>query len=283
VDPVDFATCCADFKVTSHLEIPHHPCHHRNRFLSKMQLRARNATKSVLQITQVLKTKKDTTAIRKVTKRTITSSSKPASSADNSHPLDVEKQVRQQTPQPSEDPTLATLTSPSSHGHIYIPHSELHATFLQQATDHLVSVDPRFKELLAQHKCHAYSPEGLKEGVDPFKALVCGILSQQVSGAAARSITKKFILLFSEPDDAGNPPTDFFPTPQQVLTKAPEVLRTAGLSGRKVEYVLDLSARFADGRLKAEDMIHDSDEEIIEKLVEVRGIGQWSKASLICY
>jgi DNA-3-methyladenine glycosylase II len=54
------------------------------------------------------------------------------------------------------------------------------------------------------------------------------------------------------------------------------------LSGRKVEYVLDLSARFADGRLKAEDMIHDSDEEIIEKLVEVRGIGQWSKISLIC-
>jgi hypothetical protein len=65
-----------------------------------------------------------------------------------------------------------------------------------------------------------------------------------------------------------------------VLQKSPEVLRTAGLSGRKVEYVLDLSARFVDGRLKAEDMVHDSDEEIVRKLVEVRGIGQWSKTPL---
>lgn len=138
-------------------------------------------------------------------------------------------------------------------------------------------MDPRFHTLLEKNHCHVYSPEGLAEGVDPFKALVCGILSQQVSGAAARSITRKFVLLFTSPvDDEGNPPKGFFPTPQDVLSKTPEVIRTAGLSGRKVEYVLDLSARFADGRLKAEDMVHDTDEEIIEKLVEVRGIGQWS-------
>jgi len=115
--------------------------------------------------------------------------------------------------------------------------------------------------------------------VDPYKSLVCGILSQQVSSAASRSITRKFLLLFTDAvDEEGNPPVGFFPTPHQVLTKKPEVLRTAGLSGRKVEYVLDLSIRFADGRLKAEDMVHESDEAIIEKLVEVRGIGRWSTA-----
>ena len=97
-----------------------------------------------------------------------------------------------------------------------------------------------------------------------------------MSGAAARSITKKFVLLFVEADDEGQPPEGWFPTPDMVLKKSPEVLRTAGLSGRKAEYILDLSARFADGRLNAHDMIHDSDEEIIKKLVEVRGIGQWS-------
>lgn len=113
--------------------------------------------------------------------------------------------------------------------------------------------------------------------MDPYKALVSGILSQQVSSAAARSITRKFILLFTDAaDEEGNPPTGFFPTPQQVLTKKPDVLRTAGLSGRKVEYVLDLSERFANGRLKAEEMLHESDESIIQKLVEVRGIGRWS-------
>jgi DNA-3-methyladenine glycosylase II len=245
-----------------------------------MQLRTRAATKSVIQITQVLKPKKAVTGIRKVTKRTITTITK----TEESHPLEIKKDnaVRHQTPQPSNDPTLATLKSPNSHRFIHIPHSELHATFLQRATDHLVSVDPRFKDLLDKNECHVFSPSGLKEGVDPFKALVCGILSQQVSGAAARSITRKFVLLFSEPDEEGNPPEGFFPTPQQVLTKAPEVLRTAGLSGRKVEYVLDLSARFADGRLTAEDMVHDSDEKIIEKLVEVRGIGLWSISICVC-
>ena len=124
-----------------------------------------------------------------------------------------------------------------------------------------------------------YSPKGLAEVVDPYKSLVSGILSQQISGSAAKAIQRKFILLFSEPDQDGNPPTGFFPTPQQVLTKSHDVLRTAGLSGRKVEYVQDLSQRFVDGRLKAEDMIHDTDDEIIEKLVEVRGIGRWSISS----
>ena len=151
-------------------------------------------------------------------------------------------------------------------------------------------MDPRFKGLLEQHHCYLYSPQGLSEGVDPFKALASGIFSQQVSGAAARSITRKFLLLFKEqfpPDtkqeskangeeEQEEPPKGWFPTPHMVLGKSPEILRTAGLSGRKVEYVLDLAGRFADGRLKAEDMIHDSDQTIIEKLVEVRGIGQWS-------
>jgi DNA-3-methyladenine glycosylase II len=163
-----------------------------------------------------------------------------------------------------------------SHRLIHLPQSELYAAFLQRASKHLISVDKRFKTILDKHECHVYSPKGLAEGVDPYKALVSGILSQQISGLAAKAIQRRFLLLFSEPDEEGNPPAGFFPTPQQVLTKAPDVLKSAGLSGRKVEYVIDLSQRFVDGRLNAEDMIHDTDEEIIEKLVEVRGIGRWS-------
>jgi DNA-3-methyladenine glycosylase II len=152
---------------------------------------------------------------------------------------------------------------------------------LTRASKHLISLDSRFKELLEKNPCHIYSAKGLSEGVDPYKALVCGILSQQVSGAAARSITRKFILLFSEPDEEGNPPEGFFPSPDMVIKKTAEELRPAGLSGRKAEYVVDLTARFADGRLNAEDMIHDTDESIIEKLVEVRGIGVWSCPNMI--
>ena len=249
--------------------------------------RSRAAATSIVEITKVLQTKNESAGrITKTVKRSIaTTAIIPARSAPakDDHPLEVPspkkkaKTESKSTPLPTSDPTLATLTSPNSHRLVYVPDSVLHATFLSRATKHLISVDPRFKELFDKHHCHLFSPEGLSEGVDPFKALLCGILSQQVSGAAARSITRKFILLFTAPaDDEGNPPEGFFPTPHDVLKKTPEVIRTAGLSGRKVEYVLDLSARFADARLKAEDMVNESDERIVEKLVEVRGIGQWS-------
>jgi DNA-3-methyladenine glycosylase II len=210
--------------------------------------------------------------------------------AGGHHPLEVcapaeERQpaARLATPPKTEDPTLATLRSPITHRLVHIPQSDLHATFLTRASQHLISVDSRFKALLDQHTPHFFSPQGLAEGMDPFKMLTRGILSQQVSNAAARSIIRKFILLFGEADGEGNPPEDFFPTPQMVLEKPVEVLRTAGLSGRKCEYVLDLSARFVDGRLNAHDMLHDSDETIIEKLVQVHGIGKWSMAQTMSF
>ena len=256
-----------------------------------MQTRSR-AVATII-ITQEFKTKKASAGrIRKTVKRTIATTatiSAPVTPAEEDHPLEVplpKKKAKtnyNSTPLPTSNPTLATVPSPNSRRLVHIPHSLLHATFLSRATEHLISVDPRFKELLDKHHCHLFSPEGLSEGVDPFKALVCGILSQQVSGAAARSITRKFILLFTAPvDDEGNPPEGFFPTPRDVLKKTPEVIRTAGLSGRKVEYVLDLSARFVDARLNSEDMLNEADETIINKLVEVRGIGQWSTRPSIC-
>jgi DNA-3-methyladenine glycosylase II len=163
-----------------------------------------------------------------------------------------------------------------THRLLHIPQLDHHKSFLARASEHLISFDPRFKILLEKHHCHLYSPEGLAEGVDPYNSLVTGIISQQVSGAAAKSIRRKFILLFTTPDEEGNPPSGYFPTPHDALTKTIPELRTAGLSARKAEYVLDVSARFADGRLNTQDMIHDTDEEIKEKLIQVKGLGPWS-------
>jgi DNA-3-methyladenine glycosylase II len=176
-----------------------------------------------------------------------------------------------------KNPTLATLTSPATHRLLHIPHQDTHQSFLQRASQHLISVDSRFKALLDKHLCHLFSPKGLAEGVDPYNSLVTGIISQQVSGAAAKSIRRKFILLFTGPVDGdGNPPEGFFPKPQDTLTKNVQELRSAGLSARKAEYIIDISERFVDGRLNAQSMIDDTDEEIMEKLVQVKGIGPWS-------
>ncbi|KAL1612487.1 3-methyladenine DNA glycosylase [Paraconiothyrium brasiliense] len=149
-------------------------------------------------------------------------------------------------------------------------------TLLKDAEESLCSVDPKLRPLVERHKCKMFSPEGLREVVDPFTALSSGIMGQQVSGQAAASIRKKFIALFPETH-----PT--FPSPSQVLAKDLPTLRTAGLSQRKAEYISGLAGKFASGELSAAMLISASDEELIEKLVAVRGLGRWSVEMFACF
>lgn len=81
------------------------------------------------------------------------------------------------------------------------------------------------------------------------------------------------------PPDATTPRFDSpFPTPHQVvsLPDRTATLRSAGLSGRKVEYVVELAERFEDGRLSAEKLWGMGDKELMKTLIEVRGIGVWT-------
>ncbi|KAL7901710.1 DNA glycosylase [Trichoderma sp. TUCIM 5745] len=155
------------------------------------------------------------------------------------------------------------------------------ATLLREACDYLIKVDERMKPLIEKHYCHVFSPEGLAEKIDPFESLVSSIISQQVSGAAARSIKAKFVALFF-PEDEASQPANYeaavpkFPAPSDVAACSIEKLRTAGLSQRKAEYVQGLAEKFASGEITAQ-MLHDApDEELMEKLVAVRGLGKWT-------
>lgn len=115
----------------------------------------------------------------------------------------------------------------------------------------LVELGPRQKELIALLYCDS--------------SLVSSIIGQQVSWLAARAIQRKFTRLFfpqapSAPEgssDSKSTEETPFPTPAQVvkLERAnPGSLRGAGLSGRKVEYILELAERFSDGRLSAKQV-----------------------------
>ncbi|KAJ4357912.1 3-methyladenine DNA glycosylase [Didymosphaeria variabile] len=150
-------------------------------------------------------------------------------------------------------------------------------TLLKDAEKSLCSVDPKLRLLVERHKCKIFSPEGLREVVDPFTALSSGIMGQQVSGQAAASIRKKFtarIIPESHPS---------FPNPSQVVAKDLPTLRTAGLSQRKAEYISGLAEKFVSGELSAAMLISASDEELIEKLVAVRGLGRWSVEMFACF
>ncbi|KAJ6201872.1 DNA-3-methyladenine glycosylase, partial [Bipolaris maydis] len=177
---------------------------------------------------------------------------------------------------------------------------------LKDAEAHLVNVDPKLKTLIEKHHCKIFSPEGLREVVDPFTALSSGIIGQQVnvlllstsphipsshprstmakeivctaevSSQAAASIRSKFTALFPSTHPS-------FPSPSQVLALPLPTLRTAGLSQRKAEYIHGLAEKFASGELSAEMLVSASDEELIEKLVAVRGLGRWSVEMFACF
>ncbi|KAF1834975.1 DNA glycosylase [Decorospora gaudefroyi] len=163
-------------------------------------------------------------------------------------------------------PDVGALRSPTSNVD----------TLLKEAEAWLVRVDPKLRTLVEKHRCRIFSPEGLGEVVDPFTALSSGIIGQQVSGQAAASIRKKFTALFPDTHPS-------FPTPAQVLTKDLPTLRTAGLSQRKAEYVYGLAEKFTTGELTAQMLVSASDEELIEKLVAVRGLGRWSVEMFACF
>ncbi|KAF7585855.1 3-methyladenine DNA glycosylase [Aspergillus hancockii] len=157
-------------------------------------------------------------------------------------------------------------------------------TLLEKAIAHLISTDSRLEPVIKQHPCPLFSPEGLAEEVDPFRSLVSSIIGQQVSGAAAKSIRDKFVALFNSSDDAnGTLEAKRFPTPEEIIQRDIATLRTAGLSQRKAEYILGLSEKFASGELSARMLLNASDEELLEKLTAVRGLGKWSVEMFACF
>ncbi|KAL1383319.1 DNA glycosylase [Phyllosticta capitalensis] len=151
-------------------------------------------------------------------------------------------------------------------------------TLLEEAEAHLIKIDPGLQPLIEKNPCKMFSPEGLQEEVEPFKALISSIMAQQVSGAAARSIKNRFIALFEESSSPNGPFTtsNFFPTPSMVSTATVAHLRTAGLSARKAEYCIGIAQKFVSGELSAAKLAAASDDELLDMLIAVRGLGRWS-------
>jgi DNA-3-methyladenine glycosylase II len=133
---------------------------------------------------------------------------------------------------------------------------------LAQAAAHLRVADPILSAVIDSHGLCTIMPH-----TDYYQELVDAIISQQLSVKAARSIEKRFCELFGSAD---------FPTPEQILAKEVDELRTAGLSRAKALYVRDLAAHVLEGKLNFTHFPTLSNEEIIQELVAVKGIGEWT-------
>ncbi|MCJ1244462.1 3-methyladenine DNA glycosylase [Trapelia coarctata] len=208
--------------------------------------------------------------------------SRPADPHTTSAPLKTPRGSRVVAyPNPPSLPPPSKTTLPStapSQTHLPPPTTTT-ANLLSEACAHLVKTEPKLQPIIAKHPCKIFSPAGLAEEIDPFNSLVSGIIAQQVSGAAASSIKRKFIGLFSDADASPAP----FPAPSLVAATALPTLRTAGLSQRKAEYIQGLAEKFASGELSAQMLVEASDEEVLERLIAVRGLGRWSVEMFACF
>jgi DNA-3-methyladenine glycosylase II len=134
---------------------------------------------------------------------------------------------------------------------------------VEEALAHLRKVDAKLAAVV--DRIGAYDAPRRS---DPYAALVRAILFQQLAGAAANAIQRKFFALYGQD---GLPPS-----PPQLLETTDEQFRGAGVSRQKMGYLRDLAAHVADGRLKLEELPLLSDEEVIERIIAVKGLGEWS-------
>ena len=132
-----------------------------------------------------------------------------------------------------------------------------------QATVALAERDPAMAALIARVGPCTLARRRVAGGF--FAALARSILYQQLAGRAAAVIHGRFVALF-----AGRP------TPEAVLATDDEALRGAGLSAAKAASIKDLAAKVADGTVRLDGISALPDEEVLARLVAVRGNGRWT-------
>jgi DNA-3-methyladenine glycosylase II len=138
--------------------------------------------------------------------------------------------------------------------------------FWEEACKHLVKKDRVMKRLIPQ-----FGDACLQTRGDAFVTLARSIVGQQISVKAAQTVWDRFALL----------PKKI--TPANVLKLKVDDMRAAGLSARKVEYVVDLALHFDNGALHIKTWETMDDEDIIAELVSIRGIGRWTAEMFLIF
>jgi DNA-3-methyladenine glycosylase II len=138
--------------------------------------------------------------------------------------------------------------------------------FWDDACRHLIKKDRVMKRLIPQ-----FGDVCLQTRGDAFVTLARSIVGQQISVKAAQTVWDRFAALPRKV------------TPANVLKLKVDDMRAAGLSARKVEYLVDLSLNFDSGALHVKDWESMSDDAIVAELVSIRGIGRWTAEMFLIF
>lgn len=106
-----------------------------------------------------------------------------------------------------------------------------------------------------------------------FESIVESIVSQQLSVKAANTIFNRFLMLYGGK----------FPKAEEIIATDDEKMRACGISRPKITYIKGLAEMVVRKEIDLEALTHSSDQEVIEKLITVKGIGQWTAEMLLIF
>jgi DNA-3-methyladenine glycosylase II len=138
--------------------------------------------------------------------------------------------------------------------------------FWTQAKRRLSAADPVLGAIIRRHPRIALTPRA-----DAFHTLARSIVGQQISVKAADAVWSRVRASCGEL------------SPQAVRRRRPTTLRACGLSQRKVEYLRDLAAHFADQRVDLARLAGMTDDQVVEALTDIRGIGRWTAEMFLIF
>ncbi len=136
------------------------------------------------------------------------------------------------------------------------------------ARKHIGKRDPVMRGIV--NMCGPYE---LEVRGQPYQSLLRAILYQQLAGAAASAIERRFLANFNNK----------IPTPGQLAELADETYRAAGVSRQKMGYMRSLGEEFGSRKLKDAVLRRASDEAVIEMVTQVKGIGRWTADMLLLF
>lgn len=187
--------------------------------------------------------------------------------------------------------TRGTVNEPLLECHVQALNGDVSEDKAKEKIQQLFSTEVDLSPLYQQFSVHKELANVLKrfEGLklltdsDLFESIVKIIIGQQVNLTFAGTLTERLIQISGEEVDVGGETFQTFPEPESVAKLTYEDLRELQFSQRKAEYIIDLARLITDGKLDFENLWTMTDEEVIETLLPIRGIGKWTIECLLIF
>lgn len=139
---------------------------------------------------------------------------------------------------------------------------------MTQAAIRVLKKDPKLAKII-----NHVGKYQIRTSKNYYESLVEAIITQQLAGSAAKAISNRFHSLYGKS----------FPKPIDVINTSDSKLRKTGLSGPKIKYIKELSKAIEAKKLKIRSLSRLKDEEVIEQLTQVKGIGRWTAEMFLIF